>query len=530
MQLNLSLCNNSIQYNIPFELNDDVEKYNPNSGFYKTICSQYTSESGTDLSNYDRKNDFNEKNMALCENGCEFKEYNNQSKKVICDCRIKDIFNTFDVLNISNFVQKFSIKENIFNLNVIKCYKLLFSNKGIISNIGSYINLIIIMINIVLFFIFYSNDYNSYCNNIKVILKNNSKSNISNDNKEEIITENKQENEKKKSCQLNKKIKKIRQNKNRIENNNRAHDIYGNKSSGKKLKFSKNKLNNKNKRIKLQKNVNPGSKNSLRNEDNKNNNNNKFSEMNDYELNTLVYELALKYDTRTTFEYYFSLLRKKQILIFSFYTKTDYNSRIIKIIRFFSFFALYFATETLFFNDSTLHVIYKNSGVYNIILQLPQIIYSNIISGIIEALVSFLILTEKNVVEIKNMTNKNDKDDITNFKYEQFISNIKIKFIIFFIINYIFLFFIWYYISCFCAIYKNTQIYLIKDTLSGFGLSLLYPFITCLFPCFFRKCSLDKNNKKECLYNISKFLQYYENYIIFCFWKNNLKNIIKKYK
>ena len=38
----------------------------------------------------------------------------------------------------------------------------------------------------------------------------------------------------------------------------------------------------------------------------------------------------LEYDKRTFFQYYWSLLKTKHLIIFIFYTKTDYNSRIVK--------------------------------------------------------------------------------------------------------------------------------------------------------------------------------------------------------
>ena len=60
----------------------------------------------------------------------------------------------------------------------------------------------------------------------------------------------------------------------------------------------------------------------------------------------------------------------------------------------------------------------------------------------------------------------------------------------------------------FGAIYKNTQLYLIKDTLISFGLSLLYPFGVYLLPGFFRIPALTAENKdKKYLYQISKLLQ-----------------------
>ena len=59
---------------------------------------------------------------------------------------------------------------------------------------------------------------------------------------------------------------------------------------------------------------------------------------NDYELNNLKYKEALKLDKRNYINFYLSLLRTKHALIFTFYTKTDYNSRYIKICLFFFLF------------------------------------------------------------------------------------------------------------------------------------------------------------------------------------------------
>ena len=55
----------------------------------------------------------------------------------------------------------------------------------------------------------------------------------------------------------------------------------------------------------------------------------------DKEINSLTYEEALKYDKRSYIQYYLSLLKTKHLLIFSFITKNEYNSRVIKICLFF---------------------------------------------------------------------------------------------------------------------------------------------------------------------------------------------------
>ena len=66
----------------------------------------------------------------------------------------------------------------------------------------------------------------------------------------------------------------------------------------------------------------------------------------------------------------------------------------------------------------------------------------------------------------------------------------------------------WYYVGCFCAVYKNTQIHLISDTLISFGTSLLYPLVLCLLPGIFRiKALKNKEGNKETMYKISKIIQ-----------------------
>ena len=149
-----------------------------------------------------------------------------------------------------------------------------------------------------------------------------------------------------------------------------------------------------------------------------------------------------------------------------------------------------------------MHTIYQIDGNYSFINQLPIIFYSSIISLFIITLIKYLSLSEKDIIQLKNENN-----DIIK-KSEKIIKCLKIKFTLFFILTFLLLILFWYYISCFCAIYRNTQIHLIKDTLTSYALSLLYPFVTNLLPGIFRMPSLRAKNKdKECLYQISKLIQ-----------------------
>ena len=214
----------------------------------------------------------------------------------------------------------------------------------------------------------------------------------------------------------------------------------------------------------------------------------------------MKYEEALKYDKRTYLQYYISLLRIKHLLIFTFITNNDYNSRIIKICLFFFFFALEYTVNSLFYQDPKIHQFYNDNGKYNFIYQIPQICYSTIISTIITFFIKFMSLSEKYIISLKQSENL---DNYTKVRKCLFI-----KFLLFFILIEIFLLCFWYYLGCFYAVFRNSQIYLIKDTFYTFLLSLIYPFGTQLLAGIFRIPSLRAQNKgRKCMYAFSKFIQ-----------------------
>ena len=75
IKLNLDACNEiPIQYYLPVSISEsELYKYNTSNDFYTDGCNQYKSEYGTDVTLYDRKNEFNKNNLSLCEVNCEFK-------------------------------------------------------------------------------------------------------------------------------------------------------------------------------------------------------------------------------------------------------------------------------------------------------------------------------------------------------------------------------------------------------------------------------------------------------------------------
>ena len=224
----------------------------------------------------------------------------------------------------------------------------------------------------------------------------------------------------------------------------------------------------------------------------------------DDELNDLFYDLAKKYDKRTYCEYYISLLKTKHSLFFSFCYNSDYNSRIIKIDLFFIEFTIFYTTNALFFDDNTMHKIYENDGSFDFIYQLPKIIYSSLISMVLNKILKFLSLSNDGIISFKQ--NKS----IKNINQKEFDLNnkLRVKFVLYFILSFIFLLLFWYYLSMFGAIYRNTQYHLIKEILISFALSLFYPLLINLIPGLFRIPALSNQEKERIyLYKLSKFLQ-----------------------
>ena len=145
----------------------------------------------------------------------------------------------------------------------------------------------------------------------------------------------------------------------------------------------------------------------------------------------------------------------------------------------------------------------EDKGAFNFLYQIPQILYSTLICAVINMILKTLSLTEKQILVIKQ-----EKNFIEAEKKSKGIKNcLMAKLIIFFVISFLLMLFFWYFISCFCAVYKNTQVILIKDTLLSFLLSMLYPFGLNLLPGMFRIPALRSNKKNmKYLYQCSKFV------------------------
>lgn len=194
-KLNLSLCEDSkVDISIPVTINENNLFLHDSSGdFYNDLCFTYTSENGTDLILDDRKKSFVNNNLTLCEEDCEYIGCDKNTKKALCSCKIKIKLPLISEISLDKekLYDNFINIKKILNMNVMKCYRVLFIKDGISNNYGVYTIAPIIIIHILLVILFYLKGYFIVKNNINnIIIAKMSKSNINKLNKKKKKAKN----------------------------------------------------------------------------------------------------------------------------------------------------------------------------------------------------------------------------------------------------------------------------------------------------------------------------------------------------
>ena len=488
--------------------NQGYDMFNANDSFYNDICTKFTSVNNTDITLNDRKEIYYDGNQIFCQENCEYKSIDFETTHAQCECSVSSnnnkieletkIFSGLEILTSFYEVIKFS------NFLVLKCNKLVFSSLGIKNNYGFFVMIVFISFHIVMSIVFLFTGIKKireqmtqmiFCkfskgNNYK---QKNKKVNIE-DFKKRIFPQNPK---KKKSIKFSKSektlnlkqktpkkiMRKFPKKSNSIQENSSNWGLKKKKSSinilikkGKKSSPLISFGSSKKKRSNIQK---------------------KYDE---FELDDLEYLEAIKYDQRTFFEFFCCLVKREHLIIFTFIFCKDLNLLCIKLALFIFSVSLDFSINVLFFTDDSMHKIYLDYGKYNFVCQIPQIVYSTIISELFDVFFKYLSLSEKEVYKTKYITNITKVAPQVN----KIIKKLKIKFLLFFSISFLLMLFFWYFIAGFCAVYENTQYTLFKYSVIIFLISLIYPFGLYLIPASIRIISLrSKDKDKRFLYKIS---------------------------
>ena len=438
-----------------------------------------------DLAINERMELFNRNNMSLCESICIFKGY--VKNNIICQCDIKFKFNSFYNVNSSKYSLIYRFKQvetKNLNLWVLKCYFNIFTKDIIMKNFCSIIILVIILLTFGGAIYFCTKESNILNDKIFMLYEVTMKkidANFSLDNSKNIYFFEKDKNniEKINNAQKRNDIKKspTRTVIKTIHNN-----IFLHQSSKNILNFNKKKI------------FNPNEMKS-------------FEKYTDNEMNNFPYYNALLLDRRNFFQIYFSLIKTKHLLIFALNCENDFNPRTMKINFMFFIFAIFLASNTFFVNETTIHNLFIYKGKIEVLSDFSKILYSILISLSIKNLLLLIAFPELDIVKIRKIGKQNLIK--RNKLIKKSIGMVIIKCHIFFFINIILLSMNWVYISCFFIIFQNTQMYVIRNTLMSFGISLVLPMVLYLIPTLFRKLGIkgDGSHGCYCFFFISTIFQ-----------------------
>ena len=502
-KLNLSFCTEdtiNIYVKMDFsqetkEIYDELKSQgydmlNINDRFYHDICIPYTYTNDIDILLSDRVNYIYKNQDSQCQQNCQFSSYLANSLYMNCTCNAINDNNKIDDKKFNGKIlyESFYDVLKYSNFRILKCYKLVFSKNIFPKNYGSTIVLISFGLYLTCLIIFAIKGISPLKKNVQKIvvekIEGRDFDNIDkNDNK--FIKYTKENPVKKKKGTKNQvsiiKIKykakdKISMKKINTDSSKREFDLSSKKYSIDILKASSF-----------------------------NNSKEKNKSLDTFELNDLEYNEAIIYDKRSFFKTYLDFLSREHLIIFSFLVCNDYNLIYIKYTRFIFLVVTDMAMNVFFFTDDSMHEIFLNYGKYDFVQQIPQIVYTTIISNLLETFLCYLSLTDKHIYQIKNLSKHYEREGV--FKI---LRCIEFKLINFYIFIFLLFIFYWYLVSAFCAVYKNTQIIFLKDALSSFILGIFLPFIIYLFPTTLRIISLKtKKHNLECLFKLSNIIPFF---------------------
>jgi hypothetical protein len=234
--------------------------------------------------------------------------------------------------------------------------------------------------------------------------------------------------------------------------------------------------------------------------------NSRIFEYDDDDLNELSFDAAKLFDKRHFCKYYCFMIKLDHIIINTFCRCGDYNLFTVKLGLLLFLFPLNLTFNAFFFTSKEIQsvYIYKLSDISVNWKNLVRSFSSSIFSSIIFIFLKLLCLTHNSIRQVK----KNKSIEGTKKQSVRILRCATFRIFLYYLFSFIFLIIFGFYVSCFCAIFENTQLLLIETMAISWILSLVYPFIICFLTTIFRRGSLTCGKRGiSCCYRINKILQ-----------------------
>ena len=544
---------------ILFFTGQNIDIFNRTSVFYTDICYHFNMPIKKDVSLKDRILIYFP-NISLCEDNCKIIGVNLAALKSICQCKynFKNKNNLEDSLIYQTGVGELTNILSHTNIEIIKCYKDILMFKNFISNIGGFIILFFITIQIIFTIIYYkkglyslrkyifdvTNKYISYLYlhkndrintivfapyNININLKKSvppKRKSYSNKqiNEFDIFqnTQNLKRKKRKGKTKISKKYN-LDDNSLKLGNSNEINVNSNNILMSNEQIFSNDKiknLNNDNNNTKLQ-----FSQKSLISS--KSTNKEKKIELKDIQSNLIInlkesisinieeflntdpddmdYDDARKRDKRKFKDYFLDKLKNNQIFLNTFYSDEPLRPRAIKILLLILNIDLYFFINGLFFNEEYISDVFHSNddkSFSDFLFRFTENCFYTTFAGVfVNYLIDCFFVEEKKIKGI--LKREKDNTFFLNYEITQLIKNIQKRYKYFIVVSFVITSFTWYYVSCFNNIYPYTKGEWIKTSIMIIIIMQIFSILVSLLESIIRYFSF--KCKSEKLYNIIKW-------------------------
>ena len=502
-----------------------IDIFDLTNDFYNDICFHYESLNGKDATLQDRIKTFYP-NVVLCNNGCKNKGIDLNKLKVECECVFHDLLSN-DIFQNELIGDNIFIKETLkelseiisnLNLEVLSCYKDVFTFKYIKKNIGGFIIIALFLIETFCFIYYYSISYGKILRYIYSLTeayisseRNKIKKKLL---KQEINFPPKKKNILPKTHKDHNK-QRLKINKNNKSNN--IYSIYKTKSLNKKtketnrMKSKKNSIDNTSLFI-----LNENKRRKYTKDNTLNLSSPKIGLKRSYKYDNLIdkkvdltkfiettfdefdYDDAIDYDKRGFCEYLWEKIKDIHITINCFFINEIIRPKPIKIAILVLTIELYFLINGLFYSDSYISEVFNSTKEETLFSFVPRsynrFLYSTVVGNIIEYIIKVLLVDE---VKLKKLFIKNRKDKLfLRYEMSYFLKSIFIKIKILITINFIITLFSWYYLSCFNNVYPNIKFEWILSSVLIIIIVQILPFVFSFLETIIRFISIRCESEK----------------------------------
>ena len=189
-KLNLSICEDAdINVYVPFTLSEENQNlanelkengynmFDLNDPFYQDYCSTFKTLAKTDMLLTDRVDHIYNNLDAKCQDNCVFSNYVLDTKYINCSCNVykqkTKEFKKVDKMNYNTVLQSFYYVLKYSNYKILQCYKLVFVKTVFSENKGSIFILILFILYLICLILYVKKGVNPLKKNTLEILEAN---------------------------------------------------------------------------------------------------------------------------------------------------------------------------------------------------------------------------------------------------------------------------------------------------------------------------------------------------------------------